>query len=40
MLGINYKVIGYVKILQKEFPDSDWNNLALNLMKEYGIKVG
>ena len=40
MLGINHKVVGYVKILKKEFPDSDWNNLALNLMKKYGIKVG
>ena len=39
MLGINHKVKGYVKILKKEFPDSEWNNLALNLMKEYGIKV-
>ena len=28
-----------LKYVEKEFPDSDWNNLALNLMKEYGIKV-
>ena len=39
MLGINHKVIGYVEILKKEFPESDWNNLALNLIKEYGIKA-
>ena len=39
MLGINHKVKGYVKVLEKEFPNSEWNSLALNLMKEYGIKV-
>ena len=39
MLGINHKVKGYVKVLKKEFPNSEWNSLALNLMKEYGIKV-
>ena len=39
MLGINHKVKGYVNILKKEFPNSEWNSLALNLMKKYGIKV-
>lgn len=39
MLGINNRVISYAKILKKEFPDSEWNSLALNLIKEYGIKV-
>ena len=39
MLGINHKVKVYVKTLKKEFPNSDWNSLALNLTKEYGIKV-
>ena len=39
MLGINHKVKGYAKVLKKEFPNSEWNSLALNLMKEYGIKV-
>ena len=39
MLGINNRVISYAKILKKEFPDSEWNSLALNLMKDYGIKV-
>ena len=33
MLGINHKVKGYVKVLKKEFPNSEWNSLALNLMK-------
>ncbi len=39
MLGINSRAINYSKILNKEFPDSDWNNLAFNLMKDYGLKV-
>ena len=39
MLGISHKVKGYAKVLKKEFPNSEWIGLALNLMKEYGIKV-
>ena len=39
MLGISHKVKGYAKVLKKEFPNSEWKGLALNLMKEYGIKV-
>ncbi len=39
ILGINNRVISYTKILKKEFPDSEWYNLALNLMKDHGIKV-
>ena len=27
------------ELLKKEFPNSEWNSLALNLIKEYGIKV-
>ena len=39
MLGINNKIINYAKIIKKEFPNSEWNPLTLNLMDKYGIKV-
>ena len=38
MLGLNNKVTEYSYILNKEYPDSEWNSLTLALIRQYGIK--
>ena len=39
MIGVYNKVEIYAKILNKEFPNSEWNKLSLKLTQDYDIRV-